>query len=553
MSELDQSRTSLSESCSSNRPTAVSRVFESPEEYLVHLARSNRFTRLQDYLAKNPDTDIIKMKDNKLNTLIHIGCLNKQPKICNLLFSHIKSQNVAESKIKAWVNSRTDEGFTPIHFASFTGNIELIKLLESHGADFAIKNNQGLSVVHIAAQGDQPVSLAYFRERGMSIYERDDKGSTPLHWAAFLGMENATNFLTSWRCPLDEKDLESGFTALHLAVLSGNARVVRRVLVKGADKNIKDKDGRMAIDIAKENQYNNIIQLLKGRGWFVEMLNIKPSLQKKRTRYTITSFVLLFLMFVASNILFVFPYVSEYRLTRAFSIMSSFTFLMFVFAAWSNPGYMENPQKNDTLNLLINNDPHHICPECVIVKPKRSKHCEYCNRCVAVFDHHCPWINNCVGARNHRYFILFILSITICLGLLFVIGLLNLTASTRLYDLLPLSDYLTKEVLFSLKEIICISDMVISGMFVFPLIALNMVQISNFLNGRTTSERYGFNTGSDKEAQTSNQKKDFSSMTTELDFIPIQSESKSCGWWFNCRAMCCQNADDLRFNYQPLD
>ncbi len=75
-------------------------------------------------------------------------------------------------------------------------------------------------------------------------------------------MENATNFLTSWRCNLDEKDLESGFTSLHLAVLSGNARVVRRVLVKGADKNIRDKDERLAIDIARENQYNNIIQLL---------------------------------------------------------------------------------------------------------------------------------------------------------------------------------------------------------------------------------------------------------------------------------------------------
>ena len=68
MSELDLSRASLSESNFSNRPTAVSRVFESPEEYLVHLARSNRFTRLQDYLTKNPDTDILKMKDNKFYT-----------------------------------------------------------------------------------------------------------------------------------------------------------------------------------------------------------------------------------------------------------------------------------------------------------------------------------------------------------------------------------------------------------------------------------------------------------------------------------------------------
>lgn len=52
-------------------------------------------------------------------------------------------------------------------------------------------------------------------------------------------MENATNFLTAWGCPTNEKDFESGFTSLHLAVLSGNARVVRRVLIKGGDKTIK--------------------------------------------------------------------------------------------------------------------------------------------------------------------------------------------------------------------------------------------------------------------------------------------------------------------------
>ncbi len=41
--------------------------------------------------------------------------------------------------------------------------------------------------MHIGAQGDQPVSLAYFQKKGLGLHEKDLKGSTPLHWAAFLG------------------------------------------------------------------------------------------------------------------------------------------------------------------------------------------------------------------------------------------------------------------------------------------------------------------------------------------------------------------------------
>ncbi|ESO03766.1 hypothetical protein HELRODRAFT_79958, partial [Helobdella robusta] len=41
-----------------------------------------------------------------------------------------------------------------------------------------------------------------------------------------------------------------------------------------------------------------------------------------------------------------------------------------------------------------------LCHSCRIVKPQRSKHCRYCNRCVEVMDHHCYYVNNCVGLKN---------------------------------------------------------------------------------------------------------------------------------------------------------
>lgn len=41
--------------------------------------------------------------------------------------------------------------------------------------------------MHISAQGDQPVALAYFKQKGISVTSKDEKGSTPLHWASYIG------------------------------------------------------------------------------------------------------------------------------------------------------------------------------------------------------------------------------------------------------------------------------------------------------------------------------------------------------------------------------
>lgn len=58
-------------------------------------------------------------------------------------------------------------------------------------------------------------------------------------------------------------------------------------------------------------------------------------------------------------------------------------------------------------------------PQCRICgnhKPPNAHHCSICNICVLNMDHHCIWINQCVGAKNHRYFLQFVVFITIGCG-----------------------------------------------------------------------------------------------------------------------------------------
>jgi len=55
-----------------------------------------------------------------------------------------------------------------------------------------------------------------------------------------------------------------------------------------------------------------------------------------------------------------------------------------------------------------------FCSSCLIRRPIRSKHCSWCNKCIAKFDHHCPWVANCIGVGNHKYFVWFLASILGC-------------------------------------------------------------------------------------------------------------------------------------------
>ncbi len=149
----------------------------------------------------------------------------------------------AESQLALWVNQFSNDHFTCLHFAVFRGNKvkgrqDLLQLFIEIGADLTATNKQGLGMMHIAAQGDQPLSLALLHYQfDVPYLGLDDKHSTALHWAAYLGSDQAAALLLAWdkdKRLIDEQDTD-GHTALHLAAISGNVKIVRTLLLHGAD------------------------------------------------------------------------------------------------------------------------------------------------------------------------------------------------------------------------------------------------------------------------------------------------------------------------------
>lgn len=129
-----------------------------------------------------------------------------------------------------------------MHYATWKGNISIIKELIKKGADIHAVNSNGIGVMHIAAQSDQAQMLVYFKYLGVSPNCTDKQNATPLHWACYCCSETAVAYLAAWMNNLDVQDSQ-GYTPLHLAtsacLRTGNIRPMKLLLISGAKRHIK--------------------------------------------------------------------------------------------------------------------------------------------------------------------------------------------------------------------------------------------------------------------------------------------------------------------------
>lgn len=74
-------------------------------------------------------------------------------------------------------------------------------------------------------------------------------------------------------------------------------------------------------------------------------------------------------------------------------------------------------ERNYTVTVKSNNSSVRFCGECFIYRPPRTTHCYICNVCIEKIDHHCPWLGMCIGKRNYRFYLLFLVLMTLLCGL----------------------------------------------------------------------------------------------------------------------------------------
>ena len=140
------------------------------------------------------------------------------------------------SKVKALLEqdpsllqSKTEEGKSPLHMATGWGKCDIVEYLISVGADINARNNNGGTPIHVAASQNQPDCARILISHGANVNDIRTLGK---------------------------------MTPLLIAVYKSNYEVAKVLLELGADIDAKTESGENALMIAKKRNDQKMIDFL---------------------------------------------------------------------------------------------------------------------------------------------------------------------------------------------------------------------------------------------------------------------------------------------------
>ena len=478
-------------------------------ENVFTLVSEERIQELTDFILSE-ENEIWNIKRGENLTVLHNACAIDKTNVIETIIAQTKKRlklnadsslsedekKANEEIFKGFINAKTQgDNQTALHYASFRGNIKIIKLLIENHAEINALTSNGYNMLHKAAQGNKPSAIVYFNKKyNMDLDSVEENQQNALHLAASNGMDNSVIFLLSLGIDPNAKD-KNGYTALHIAVKKNHVRIIKKLLQKGADRNIMDnKNKKTPVMLAKNKP--EIIEIFRKKG-VCEKLFFKPDISQKTlcSNKNMILFITLHILIFFLVFFLLFPFFDNTIFSISYLAISGLVFILYFILSFSNPGKMVNKTYKDLLDIVEKGEEvENFCPYCLVKKKYRSLHCLICQKCVDEFDHHCFWVGNCIGKKNYTLFFIFLIYIllntlfNVCINIFFLITELKSSATeedkynTSFPDFYFGGDSFIYNKILRIIVSICI--FIICILFFIPLFSLFRMQLSTAIEKR---------------------------------------------------------------------
>lgn len=140
-----------------------------------------------------------------------------------------------------------------VEAAAQTGRVDIVKVLLSHGATY--------DICTAAVLGEKDRILAFLDRDPELINTTGAHGIPLLYFAVIRSHKEIAELLRERGVDLNAGAGEN--TALHGAVIFGQLDMVAWLLEHGADLHLRDHSGKTPLQVAKENNQESILDLLK--------------------------------------------------------------------------------------------------------------------------------------------------------------------------------------------------------------------------------------------------------------------------------------------------